>query len=210
MAPRHQQNIASFGNRVSRARTAQRRVDDLTNSGAPGIEMEALFGFQSRSREQRVWKARRSTTLRRAILYMEVTLEDKSGENKAAAIAAAIARRNWREAQARAYTPAVDTSSPWISFEQNVPGNGEEIFTLCWKKTAYGGYYPEFGHATALKDQKDGSFQLLPAVHHRSKGTVFGCLEDNGETSTRAISTDSKWYPQFWMRIPEPIGDPEE
>jgi hypothetical protein len=137
-------------------------------------------------------------------------LEDKAGENKAAAIAAAIARRNWREAQARVSTASPVTSSPWLTFKQKLPGNGEQIFTLCWKQTAYGGYYPEFGHAMVLTNQEDGSFDLFPAAHHRSDGAVFACIEEDGETSARPISPDSEWYPQFWMYPPDPIGEPEE
>lgn len=53
-------------------------------------------------------------------------MTDKTGENKAAATAAAIARRQWKEAQQRASKQP--ESSAWISVFDRLPVDSQTVF----------------------------------------------------------------------------------
>lgn len=128
---------------------------------------------------------------------------DKSGENKAAAVAAAIARRNWREAQDRVCTTHAP-GYPWVRFAVDRPKSGDRVVVMRFVEYAEGvvnshawvGWYVERGgvswNVTIGRKEENASQEQKSsqsALCH-----VFG--------AERVYDTDSFW-PHYWMRVPE-------
>jgi hypothetical protein len=129
---------------------------------------------------------------------------DKEGENRAAAAAAAVARRKWREAQ----LTASNTNGPlvWVRTADRLPEDHQIVLSCADPSQEFNPKVqievfvkPSKWDADLLKNL-DGGAENGRDFTPELLGNVDGAFWDID--NTLSVSTDD-WFPVYWMPLPK-------
>lgn len=121
-------------------------------------------------------------------------MNEKYGENRAAAAAAALARRTWREAQKTA------DSKNWIRVDSSLPKDGDVVLVANGMISVAGFFFLE---AQSAHDSEE-------ITEHGGDGPIptfivscLVCADKNATPHDHFLVPGPRGYPTEWANIPE-------